>query len=59
MKPAFSRQIFKIFSNLKLHENPSIGTELFHADGRTDRRTDTMNLTVGFRNFMNAPKNGG
>ena len=27
--------------------------ELFHTDGRTDM----MKLTVGFRNFANAPKN--
>jgi len=28
-----------------------VGTELFHADKRTD-----MKLTVAFRNFANAPK---
>jgi len=30
--------------------------ELFHADGRTDRRTDMTKLIVAFRNFANAPK---
>jgi len=54
MKLAFSRQIFGKSSRLKLHENPSPRTELFHADGRTYRRTDLMKLTVAFRNFMNA-----
>ena len=32
-----------------------VGTELFHADVRTDRRTD-VKLIVAFRNFANAPK---
>jgi hypothetical protein len=31
-----------------------VGTELFHAD----ERTDTTKLTVAFRNFANAPKTG-
>jgi hypothetical protein len=31
----------------------SVGAELFHADGRTDKVT----LKVAFRNFVNAPKN--
>jgi len=30
-----------------------VGTDLFHADGRTDM----MKLIVTFRNFANAPKN--
>jgi hypothetical protein len=30
-----------------------VGSELFHADGRTD----TMKLIVFFRNFANAPYN--
>ena len=34
-----------------------VGTELFHADGRTDRRIDMTELTVAFRNFSNAPEN--
>jgi hypothetical protein len=33
-----------------------VGAELFHADGRTDGRTDTMKLIVALRNFANAPK---
>jgi len=34
MKLKFSQQIFEIYSSSKFHENPSIGTELFHAGGR-------------------------
>ena len=33
-----------------------VGTELFHADGRTDGETDMTKLTVAFRSFTNAPK---
>ena len=33
-----------------------VGAELFHADGRRDRRTYMMMLIVAFRNFANAPK---
>jgi hypothetical protein len=29
----------------------------FNMDGRTDGQTDMKKLTVGFRNFANAPKN--
>jgi hypothetical protein len=32
-----------------------VGAELFHADGRTDGRTDATKLRVVFRNFGNAP----
>jgi len=45
---------------LKHFETPNfieirpLRAELFHADGRTD----ATNLTVAFRNFANAPKNG-
>jgi hypothetical protein len=33
-----------------------VGAELFHADRRTDIRTDMTKLIVAFRNFANAPK---
>jgi hypothetical protein len=37
-----------------------VKTEVFHADGQTDRQTDRQRdrteLIVGFRNFANAPK---
>jgi len=32
-----------------------VAAELFHAEGRTDGRTD-MKLRVAFRNFANVPK---
>ena len=39
----------------------SLGTKLFHADGRTDRQTDRqtamMKLIVSFRNIVNWPEN--
>jgi hypothetical protein len=31
--------------------------ELFHADRRTEGKTDMTKLIVAFRNFANAPKN--
>jgi hypothetical protein len=34
-----------------------VGAEFFHADRRTD--THVTKLTVAFRNFVNATKNGG
>jgi hypothetical protein len=35
----------------------SVGAELFHVDGRTDRQTDMTKLTVAFRSCANAPNN--
>jgi len=35
----------------------SVEAELFHEDGRTDRRTDMTKLIVTFRNFASAAKN--
>ena len=55
-KLEFSRQIFEKYSNLKFHENRSIGS-LVVPWRQTDRRTDMMNLIVAFRNIANAPKN--
>ena len=34
-----------------------VGTELFHADGRTDGQTGTTKLIVALRNFAKASKN--
>jgi hypothetical protein len=34
-----------------------VGAELFHADWRTDGRTDTTKLIVALRNFAKEPKN--
>ena len=38
MKIEFSQKIYEKYSNIKFHENPSSGSELFHADGRTDMK---------------------
>jgi len=61
MKHELSRKIFeKYISNF--NENPSSGSRVVHADGRTDtqrqreRQTDSTKLIVTFRNFANAPK---
>ena len=34
-----------------------VGSELFHAHGQTDIRTDMEKLRVAFRNLTNVPKN--
>jgi hypothetical protein len=52
IKFEFSQQIFKNFSNIKFHQNPSNGSRVVPC-GPTD-----MKLKVAFRNFANAPKNG-
>jgi hypothetical protein len=55
MKLALSGQIFEKYSNIKFHENPSNGAELFHADGQTDK----TKLIVAFHNTTNELKNAG
>jgi hypothetical protein len=35
----------------------SVGAELFHADGSTERQTDMTKLIVAFRDFATAPNN--
>ena len=40
---------------MKLHQNPPLVAQLFHADGRADM----TKLTVAFRCFTNIPKNQG
>ena len=52
MKFEFSRQIFKKLSNIKFHDNPSIGSQVV-----TYGRRDITKLIAAFRNFENAPKN--
>jgi hypothetical protein len=49
----FSRQSFEQYSYIKVHENPSVATELF----QTNRRRDMTKLMVAFRNSANSPKN--
>ena len=47
----FYRQIFKKYSNIKFHDNPSSGSQVV-----TCRQTDMMKLTVTFCNFVNVLK---
>jgi len=35
----------------------SVGADLIHADGQTDRQTDMTKLMVAFRNYARSPKN--
>jgi hypothetical protein len=48
MKLEFSRQIFAKYSNIKFHENPSIGSRVVPCR-RIDTRTDMMKLYVYVR----------
>jgi hypothetical protein len=54
MKLQFSRRIFAEYSNIRFNENPSGGSRVYDADGRTD----TTKLIVAFRNFANVRKMG-
>jgi hypothetical protein len=50
MKFEFSRQVFEKCSDIKFHENPSIGSRVFPC-GRTNSHGEAV------RKFANAPKN--
>jgi len=56
MKRTFLTDFLKCL-NINFHENTPVGTKLFHADRRTDRRTAVKKLTVTFLQSFNAPKN--
>ena len=58
----FSGQIFEESSNIKFYQNPSSRRTVVscrRTDGRTDGRTVMAKLIAAFRNYANAPKNGG
>jgi hypothetical protein len=55
MKLEYSPQMFEKFSNIKFHENPSIGSRVVPY-GEKERRKDMMHLKVAFRDFTKAPK---
>jgi len=60
MKPDFFEHIYEKYSNIKFHENPSIGSRVVlcgRMDGRLDRRTDMTQLIVLLRDFAKEPKN--
>ena len=48
-----SRQIFRKFSNIRLHKNPLIGSRAVPW-GRTDSQTHMKKLTVAFHKFLKA-----
>ena len=50
IKRKFSRPIFKKSSNIKFHQNPSIGSRVVPCG-----QTDMTKLIVVFHNFSNAP----
>jgi hypothetical protein len=54
IKLEFSRQIVEKSSNIKFHENPSSGCQIVSCGHKAEK----TKLTVAFRNFANAPKNG-
>jgi hypothetical protein len=56
MKLMYFWEIFYIWSNIKFHKIPFNGSQVVYCEV-TDRRTDMTKLTVGFRNFANAPNN--
>jgi len=47
-----SRQILQKYSNIKFHENPSIGSWVFHQD----RHAEMTEPVVALRTFTNVPK---
>ena len=51
-KLEFSQQIFQKSSNIKVHQNPSSGSQVVPCG-----QTDMMKLIVACRNFANLPKN--
>jgi hypothetical protein len=61
MKFEFSGQMFKIYSNIKLNENPSSGGPSFSMRRfrRTARQTDIDKAKNLFSYLAKAPKNGG
>jgi len=59
MKLDFSQQIFRTFTSIKFHENPSSGSRVVPC-GRTDERTwhsYGSNVMVSFRNLAKTRKN--
>ena len=51
-----TQQIFRKFSNIKFHEDPS-GESRVVPRGQMGGQTDVTNLTVTFQKFANSHKN--
>jgi hypothetical protein len=54
MKPEFSRQIFRKYSDIKFDEKPSNGSPAA-PNGQMDGQTDMTNPIATFRHFANTP----
>jgi hypothetical protein len=50
MKLEFCRRIFEKYSNVKFHENPSIGSGVVPC-GQTDRQADMTTLIVAYKSM--------
>ena len=48
MKLQMPRQVFEKHSNIKLHENSLSGSQVFHADRRSEGRIGVTKLIVAF-----------
>jgi hypothetical protein len=58
MNIEFYQHIYEKCSNIKFHENPSIGSRVAPC-GQSGGRTDMRQPIVAFWNFADEPKNGG
>jgi len=61
VKVEFSQRIFRKYSNIKVHENPSSESRVVASgwtDGHTYKEAGMTKLIVAFRNFLNSPKYG-
>ena len=57
MQLEFLRQIFEEHSNIKLHENPSVGSRVVPCVGTDGRKYRNLTkLIVALHNYANAPK---
>ena len=52
MKLEFCLQIFEKSSNIKFHEIYSVGAELLHVDGQTDKHDETNSRFSQFCHFI-------
>ena len=55
MKLEFFRQLFRKYSNIKFHENPSSRSRVVPCRQTDGPKTDIMQLIVALRNFAKVP----